>query len=203
MNGPRTIDVRPAVELDRAAITGLLTRSFWDDPVIMWMFPDESVRRTKLPRFYDLLWVTMLPDGGCDVTSGTESATMWNPPGKWQLPLLTLLRHAPRMIGAFGTALPRALRLLHAMDAVHPAEPHWYLNMVGTEPGLQGRGFGGAAIRSRLAKCDATGLSAFLISSKESNIPVYRALGFDVTGEIVIPDGPTLWPMLRPPQSAD
>ena len=199
MSGPKTIAVRAAVDSDRAAITALLVRSFWDDPVMAWMFPDESVRRIKLPRFYDLLWVTIFPGGGCDVTGSTESATFWNPPDKWQLPLPTLLRHAPRMIGAFGTALPRALRLLHAMDAVHPAEPHWYLNMVGTDPAVQGRGFGGAVIRSRLAKCDAEGLAAFLISSKESNIPVYRSLGFEITGEIAIPDGPKLWPMLRQP----
>lgn len=202
MTERRTTLVRAAVETDRAAITQLMVRSFWDDPVLMWMFPDESVRRIKLPRFFDLLWVTIFPDGGCETTAAHESATFWNPPGKWQLPPMKLLRHAPRLIGAFGTALPRALRVLHAMDAVHPAEPHWYLNMVGTEPGLQGRGYGGAVIRSRLATCDATGLPAFLISSKDSNIPVYRALGFAVTGEIAIPGGPTLWPMLRPPQRA-
>ena len=197
MNEQRTIAVRAAVESDRAAITNMLVRSFWDDPVMTWMFPDESVRRVKLPRFYDLLWVTIFPDGGCDVTDHVESATFWNPPDKWQLPLTTLLRHAPRMIRAFGAALPRALRILHAMDAVHPPEPHWYLNMVGTEPAQQGRGYGGSVIRARLQQCDADRLSAFLISSKESNIPVYRALGFDVTGEIVIPGGPKLWPMLR------
>ncbi len=199
MSEQRTFAVRPAVESDRALITDMLVRSFWDDPVMTWMFPDESVRRIKMPRFYELLWMTIFPDGGCDVTCGIESATFWNPPDKWQLPLTTLLSHAPRMIGAFGTALPRALRLLHAMDAVHPAEPHWYLNMVGTDPAVQGRGFGGAVIRARLRQCDAEGLPALLISSKESNIPVYRSLGFEITGEIIIPDGPQLWPMLRQP----
>lgn len=199
MKDRRSIPVRPAVHTDRAAITEMLVRSFWYDPVMTWMFPDESVRRIKMPRFYDLLWLTIFPDGGCDVTSGIESATFWNPPGKWQLPLTTLLRHTPRLISAFGAALPRALRVLHAMDAVHPAEPHWYLNMVGTDPALQGRGYGGAVIRARLRQCDADGLPAFLISSKESNIPVYRALGFAITGKIAIPGGPGLWPMLREP----
>lgn len=202
MTDRRTIITRAAVESDRAAIIQLMVRSFWDDPVMMWMFPDESVRRVKLPRFFDLLWVTIFPDGGCETTAAQESATFWNPPDKWQLPPAKLLWHSPRLIAAFGTALPRALRVLHAMDAVHPAEPHWYLNMVGTAPELQGRGYGGAVIRSRLAVCDAAGLPAFLISSKDSNIPVYRALGFAVTGEIAIPDGPKLWPMLRPPQRA-
>jgi hypothetical protein len=29
------------------------------------------------------------------------------------------------------------------------------------------------------------------------NIPIYASFGFEVTGEIKLPDGPTLWPMWR------
>jgi hypothetical protein len=29
------------------------------------------------------------------------------------------------------------------------------------------------------------------------NIPIYQSFGFEVTGEIRLPDGPTLWPMWR------
>jgi hypothetical protein len=52
-----------------------------------------------------------------------------------------------------------------------------------------------------LDTCDAEGIGAYLESSKESNVPFYERHGFRVTGEIVIPDGPTLWAMWRDPVS--
>ncbi|MEJ0040842.1 MAG: hypothetical protein WDM81_00820 [Rhizomicrobium sp.] len=50
-------------------------------------------------------------------------------------------------------------------------------------------------MRERLAVADAAGLPCYLESSKDTNIPIYRSFGFEVTGEIKIPDGPTIWPM--------
>jgi hypothetical protein len=56
-------------------------------------------------------------------------------------------------------------------------------------------------MRSRLDRVDAEHAPAYLESSKHANIAYYQRFGFDVTGEIVVPDGgPTLWPMWRPPR---
>ncbi len=38
-------------------------------------------------------------------------------------------------------------------------------------------------------------------SSKASNIPIYASFGFEVTGEIALPGGPTLYPMWRKPRA--
>ena len=55
-------------------------------------------------------------------------------------------------------------------------------------------------MRSRLARCDAARLPAYLESSKERNVPFYERHGFRVTGELTIPGGgPTLWLMWRNP----
>jgi predicted N-acetyltransferase YhbS len=74
--------------------------------------------------------------------------------------------------------------------------------VLGTDPAKQGKGFGGVAIRRQLANADAQGLPAYLESSKETNIPIYSSFGFEVTGEIKLPDGPTLWPMWRKAKTA-
>lgn len=77
---------------------------------------------------------------------------------------------------------------------------HWYLATIGTSSAGRGGGYGKALLRSRLDRCDAEGLPAYLESSKEDNISYYQRFGFDVTGEIRIPHGgPTVWAMWREP----
>ena len=101
-------------------------------------------------------------------------------------------------LGIFG--LGGARHVTSVMDVIekrHPHEPHWYLQAIGTDTAKQGKGFGGVVIRSGLAKADQAGMPAYLESSKETNVPIYQSFGFEVTGEITLPDGPTLWPMWR------
>ena len=92
------------------------------------------------------------------------------------------------------------MQVMGAMDVIekrHPHEPHWYLQAIGTDPARQGKGYGGVVMRRQLAFADAAGMPAYLESSKETNIPIYKSFGFEVTGEIKLPGGPTLWPMWR------
>jgi predicted N-acetyltransferase YhbS len=84
------------------------------------------------------------------------------------------------------------------VEARHPAELHWYLAVLGTEPARQGQGIASGLMGPVLERCDKEGTAAYLESSKDSNIPYYERHGFQVTGEIQLPSGPTVWPMWRP-----
>jgi hypothetical protein len=56
-------------------------------------------------------------------------------------------------------------------------------------------------MRSRLDRCDDEHAPAYLEASKRDLLPYYSRFGFEVTGEIKLPDGgPTLWPMWRTPR---
>ena len=107
----------------------------------------------------------------------------------------------PAVIRAFRGHLGAGRALTEAMQAVHPEEPHWYLAIIGSDPMVRGSGCGHALMRSRLDRCDAEHAPAYLESSNFDNIAYYNRFGFEVTGEIVMPDGPTLWPMWRAARS--
>ena len=188
---------RPATSSDVEEIAATLARAFFDDPVMMHFLPDEKARVAKLPRIFKLLLKLALPHGLCHVTSGTESATIWRPPGKWHLSLWDYVANGPELVGIFGTNVLNVMGTMDRVEKVHPKKPHYYLQVIGTDPPKQGKGFASLIMRHQLKVSDAAGMPCYLESSKDTNIPVYRSFGFEVTGEIKIPDGPTLWPMWR------
>jgi ribosomal protein S18 acetylase RimI-like enzyme len=192
------VTARPASPADADAAAATLARAFADDPLICFLLRDSARRPITMPKLFRLLFQLGLPHGACDVTSGYESVALWRPPGAWHIPFHQYITNGAAFIDIFG--LGGALQVMGAMDIIekrHPHEPHWYLQAIGTDPARQGKGYGGVVIRSQLAHADAAGLPAYLESSKPTNIPIYQSFGFEVTGEIKLPDGPTLWPMWR------
>ncbi len=193
-------DVRKASRADVDALARTLARAFDDDPLTTWMFPDPRARHRALPpMFRALLREALAFDEVYTVASG-RAAAFWNPPGTfpldWRantrmgLTMARLMRHR---------LLDRAAGLLY-FDRHHPSEPHWYLQMLGTEPQWQGKGIGSALLSPILERCDHTGERVYLEASKEKNIPFYARHGFAVTEEMQVPRGPTMWAMWRDPR---
>ncbi len=191
--------VRNATWADAGPLSETLARAFMDDPLISHFLSDPVRRASKLPRVFKLLLRLGLPYRACHVTSGYEAATFWRPPDKWHLSFWNYLANGPEMLAIFG---PGTLRVMSAMDHIekrHPKQPHWYLQTIGTDPAKQGKGFGSLIMRHQLAIADSENAACYLESSKDTNVPIYQSFGFRVTGEITIPDGPTIWPMWRDP----
>jgi ribosomal protein S18 acetylase RimI-like enzyme len=127
-----------------------------------------------------------------------KGVAIWAGPGEWRLSGMESLRYLPTTIKAFGLGrAPLALKVLTTVEQAHPAALHWYLETLGTDPEHQGKGVGSALLQPGLDRCDDEGLPAYLESSKESNLAFYARHGFEVTREINLPNGPTLWAMWR------
>jgi GNAT superfamily N-acetyltransferase len=95
------------------------------------------------------------------------------------------------------------LQLLSAMEKVHPQEPHYYLEFLGTRRDQQGHGIGSAVMAPMLDRCDEEGVPAYLESSNRQNVPFYARHGFVETGVISAPrNGPKLTAMWREPRTA-
>jgi GNAT superfamily N-acetyltransferase len=200
-----TINTRPAQKADITELSRALGRAFYDDPVAMWIMPDDKVRTAHLARFFGT--VTRhhhLAGGGAEVaTDGSTigAAALWDPPGRWKQSAREQLMMLPSFLFGFGPRLATGRKLgqlLGQMKQQHPEEPHWYLAVLGSDTIVRGKGYGHALMQSRLDRVDAEHAPAYLESSKFENIAYYQRFGFEVTGELVMPDGPTLWPMWRP-----
>jgi ribosomal protein S18 acetylase RimI-like enzyme len=93
--------------------------------------------------------------------------------------------------------------MVEQMGRNHPAEPHWYLPMIGVDPAHQRRGHGSTLLRQATEQLDREGLAAYLESSNPLNVPLYRRHGFEVTGLIrAAGDAPPMYPMVRRPRIA-
>ena len=107
----------------------------------------------------------------------------------------------PALVRALGNRVAMGQQVALLMKEHHPEEPHWYLAIIGSDPTVRGTGLGQALMRSRLDRCDAEYAPAYLESSNPDNIPYYERFGFEVNGELRLPDGgPSLWPMWRQPR---
>lgn len=185
----------------------VLGRAFFDDPVSVWLFPDEQAREARLSAMFAALTRHHhLALGAAEVAyhrAELAAVTLWDPPNRWKPSWQAELRSAPAMIRAFRSRLAVARELSELMQRHHPEEPHWYLATIGSDPAARGHGLGKALLQSRLDRCDREHCPAYLESSKAENVPYYERFGFEVTGEVVVPGGgPTLWQMWRQPRPA-
>ncbi len=192
--------IREARESDIETLSRVLARSFDDDPISTWMFPEEASRRRRSPHLFAALIRTAMPLGEVYTTASRRGAAIWNPPGTFPMGWRTNAR--------MGLTIARLLRSrvlvcasgLMYFDLHHPREPHWYLQILGTDPEWQGKGVGSALLAQMLERCDTTGERVYLEASKEKNIGFYERHGFSVSQEIRVPRGPTVWAMWRDPR---
>jgi GNAT superfamily N-acetyltransferase len=188
---------RAATWADADALANTMAAAFADDPLLCYILNDPKTRAAKMPQVFKLLFQLGLPYGACQVTSGFEAAALWRPPNQWKIPLWQYVVHGPALLSVFGADALRVIGIMDRIEKNHPHEPNWYLQAIGADPAKQGKGYGGLIMRHQLAKVDESGLPAYLESSKDSNIPIYASYGFEVTGEIRFPNGPTIYPMWR------
>ncbi|ART69234.1 GNAT family N-acetyltransferase [Mycobacterium dioxanotrophicus] len=199
------VDVRPVHKPDVRQLAAVLARAFYDDPVMKWMLPEDARRRRGLvPMFATMTRHHFLAGGGSEVAARAGrigAAALWDAPGRWRHTRLEQLLMMPTFLRAFGRRGTRGQQIEALMKEHHPEEPHWYLAVIGSDPSVRGGGLGHALMRSRLDRVDAEHAPAYLESSNPDNVPYYLRFGFEVTGEIRLPDGgPSLTAMWRQPR---
>lgn len=194
------LSIREAGRDDRRALVETLVAAFQGDPVMTWWVPDPRRRLAILDSFFEVIADGFQPDGGLYLTDPDPvAAAVWVPAGCQ--PSGDAAEHlVGRLVAAAEEYDDRLLEALELMEEQHPVEEHEYLFFLGTRPEWQSRGLGSALLCEVLDRCDRDGTPAYLEATSPESLRLYLRHGFVVTGELVLPDGPTMWPMWRDPR---
>lgn len=178
---------------DRAL--AIVHRAFEEDPPVRWLYPEAESYAAHFAAFAAALGAPAFRDVTFRLSDA--SAALWLRPGAAP-DEVALCEIIERSIPTHRQA--DVFAVVEAMDSHHPAEPHWYLPIIGTRPDMQGRGFGAALIAPVLEICDQTGVPAYLEATTECSRALYARLGFEPTGRIQVADCPPLTAMVRKPR---
>jgi ribosomal protein S18 acetylase RimI-like enzyme len=196
-----TLAVRKATGRDRGLLVDTLTAVFHDDPVFVWWVPDLQRRPAILRGFFEVVVDVFAPRDELYLTEPEPISTaVWVPPGG-QPGGDEEEQMVGSMVAAAAETSDRLLAALELMEEQHPHDPHAYLFFLATLPQWRSRGIGSAVMREVLDRCDRDGTPAYLEATSLDSRRLYLRHGFEVTGEIRLPDGPSMWPMWREPKA--
>jgi GNAT superfamily N-acetyltransferase len=196
------VRVRIATREDIPALVRTLAAAFADDPLQRWMVPERGYATRSALLFPYLLRYAVSQGAVYTVTGESEvdraAVAVWLPPGRWRTPFWALVREVGSLVRAGGLRTARMVRRLADVERLHPVEPpHWYLQILGTAPVVQGRGLGSALLAATLARWDDQGLPCYLESSNPRNLPLYLRHGFRIRREVTFRHGPPQWLLWR------
>ena len=197
-------DLTPLAPGDHAEAVAVITRAFLDDPLTTFLL------RRRQPETISLLFGALVHDafrhgGGWALRSDDRiiGVSVWLPPGKSPVPFHRQLRQLRKWARLATIDLPgliRAIRAAEALDAMHPAEPHWFLSIIAVEDEHRGSGVGRRLIEAGLEPAHAAGLPVHLDTNRPENIEIYERLGFGVTEEVrPLRSSPPVWGMRADP----
>jgi len=186
----------------------LIARAFFDDPLDIYMEPDEKTRAGMGRRHFDaLVKYAHLAGEVWTIEGDVDGVAAWLPPSSEEIPSELAAQAGMDIISSVvgKERWERIAEVLDFCETLHKRDvqmPHWYLMLLGTEPNLQGQGIGSRLLQPVLRRADAEGIPCYTETSRLRNIPFYSKHGFEVLVEADEPkSGIRIWTLLRKPIS--
>ena len=177
-----------------------IVRAFVADPLVRWFFPDDETYVQRASTFFGLLFDGRVDDGNVHVAGDGAAVSMWDPPGGGSIAQDELDRRwDDEFEPGAGPGEPERLEAYEAAaNAMMPQGASWYLGVLATDPDRQRQGLASAAIAPVLERADHDHVATYLETGAPENLAFYARAGFEVTDEVVLPGGPTVWGLQRP-----
>jgi GNAT superfamily N-acetyltransferase len=185
---------------DAQKLSTVIAAAFHPLAPCRWLIPHAIQRRVVFPAYFRILVDHALAVGSIDTTPDRTAAALWLPIGP-NGP--TEPEHyEQRLKEAVGPHLERFEILDDQFERHHPTgDAHQHLAILAVHPDHQRQGIGRALLAHRHRRLDQEGSPAYLEASDETNQAWYARLGYrDIGGPIRLPDGPSMFPMVREPQ---
>ena len=179
-------------EVDHAIAT--LVLAFVTDPVARWMYDNPHQYLLHIPRLFRALGKNSFEGGAAERTKDGLGVALWLSPGVHgdDGPLEAVIAGS---IAEEKRA--EVVAVFERTEHYRPAEPHWYLSLIGVEALHRNRGRSAALLKHRLRQCDREHLPAYLWSSNPLNTSLYKRHGFEIVGTIRVGSSPSIYPILR------
>lgn len=189
--------VKVATTSDEARVVSIMVLAFSADPVVRWVWPDPLQYVMHFPSFVKAFGGKAFAVGSAYYVDDYAGAALWLPPD--------IHFDEEAVVEVFQATVSEEIQqagfgVFEQMAKYHPAEPHWYLPVLGVDPSRHGKGLGSALMKYVLDQCDRDNKPAYLESSNPRNIPFYIRHGFEVLGTIPAGKSLSVFPMLRKPR---
>ena len=204
---PRGVQVDRLRAGEHAATVVTLARAFHHDPLFDFLVPDLLSQARAALTFLGSAVADATPFGEVWVAradAAVVGAAVWLPPGAYPRGAVrsaVSVGRDLRSVHRLGRRIASGMRLYAEIDRHHlrVREPHWYLAVLGCDPGWQRRGVGTSLLAPVLDQADREQVPAYLETQKADNVPWYRRHGFDVVADIRATGCPQMWAMRRDP----
>lgn len=170
-----TLLVDIAATLDAPLVVDTLADAFTHDPTWIWALPDLAARKVM----WQICVAGAIRYPWVFKTAGFEAVSVWIPPGGSEFTDEDKANWPNILQALAGSRAAEVHELFDRFDAAHPHhEPHYYLDLLGTQTAHRGNGIGMALLRENLARIDALHMPAYLESSNPVNNQRYQSVGF-------------------------
>ncbi|BCY10278.1 hypothetical protein L3i22_053660 [Actinoplanes sp. L3-i22] len=159
--------------------------------MLRWLFPDDATYPRYAGAFFGRLFDKRVGRDSIWIADGGHAAAIWEPPADGS-PAPDHALDVPADVHARVDAYD------HAVHAVLPDGPFWYLGVLGTHPDHQGRRLGHAVMAEGLKRAAADGVPAILETATEGNVGMYRRAGWEVVAAATAPF--RFWVLQQQPQ---
>ena len=187
-----------AGDRDIEVLSQVIAGAFHNLAVSRWLIPNPDARRSIFPGYFQVLLQHAMTDGMVSTTPQRTAAALWLPATG---PAPPPDGYTGRLAEITGPFLDRFVTFETELARHHPAGVfHHHLAVLAVRPDTQRRGIGTALLQAHHDAFDWQGITAYLQASDERTRGLYLRHGYTDHGEpIELPDGPSMYPMVRIP----